>query len=267
MTRDNRSFSSEELWFLFEQQPPAAVVGLPDPTLGQLTSEKEALRGRIRKDLCARGVLAAGASGAAAIRQPLRAQLRALAGPRHTVLAVRAAGDGPSVTRSFNFTARRIVGLFSEREARYAVCAVRDPAEITRFLLEPLLTAVYFERDDGPFTVPQAELEKARKLIQRQQLARARELLQEHSITGKVFDRLVRAYRVPIASMALVTFLNRDKPERQTSAGLAAVATADDVWLFRPVHELPSMIEVLSVGKAGLKEAIAACLPAAEMHA
>lgn len=267
MTNDRESFSDKELWFLFSQNPPAAVIGLPDPTLGYLTAEKVSLRARLQKSLEASGFTKPGARGGVAILRPLAEQIKIIGQPHHTVLAVRSDASGHQLMHSLHFAAGKIVGLYSEPGGRYSILPVQDPHEIVDFLMQPLLTAIYLQHDDDALILPQKQLERARSLIEKRQLARARELLQDYSVSPERFKRLARAYRDPITSFSLITFLHRNRPGSTITRGFAGAATEDNLWVFHPLSGSSSSIEVRSVGKDELEALITELLPVQEVVA
>jgi len=57
MPKDTYIFTSEELWFLYNQFAPISIVGLKDPTIGLLANEIQELISSQREGLKSKGII------------------------------------------------------------------------------------------------------------------------------------------------------------------------------------------------------------------
>jgi len=262
-TQQSQYFNARELWFLFNKYSPAIIIGLPDPTLGFLTSDIQEINQRARNSLIAKKIIEPEHNQGWKIREPVDKWVQDIAAPAHTILVVRREGVMPESTASYHFTQGRVIGLIELEKDKYMIDPTPNPGLIVELLMRPILTKIYMERDEPPFEISSRDFEKMRTQIEKNRISQANKMAVP-LMEEKKFDRLAKAISNPVTRFSVLTFLNRNQAGTQETRGFSVIAGEDDIWLFRAKSKDLLTIQITSVSKPELEDTIKRFVPAQE---
>jgi hypothetical protein len=250
------AISSAELWYLLERHASAVIIGFSDPTVGLTANDCDEVRRKAEQSLIERGVSRVTSSGDLVILPTIATSIGVLARPIHSLLAVvRSEVESPQVM-SLHRGIHDLISLRCTEPDSWSLASHRDGQTVIDFLTGPILPLIHIEQELHTFELTKTTVSILHELASSAQAGESQQLLVHAGLTEDTATRLWPAFAAPLANLSLVTFLNRDKPERAETRGLSVLATADDLWLLQLAGQASDQVQFTRSSNTALTESI-----------
>lgn len=260
MPKDTYIFTSEELWFLYNQFAPISIIGLEDPTMGLLASEIQDLILSQRERLESRGIISIGRDTNIVINEHVDEWINLVAKSDHTILLVTQNGGSFEKSHSFHFRKKKIIKTEALGEKKYKMCEVGQAHELLDFLYDFFPTESAYVQNE-PVVLASNTLSKIYSYLEKKQLQKAKDILEKKITDPWQLERFMKAISDPTLQLSVIGFLNKDNSQLSTTKGFSLLASSNMIWLFEPTNSKYDHVQISLISKEHLRSVFQDVLP------
>jgi hypothetical protein len=260
MPKDTYIFTSEELWFLYNQFAPISIVGLKDPTIGLLANEIQELISSQREGLKSKGIIAVSKSSNIVINEHIAEWINLVVKSDHTILLIAQNGDSLEKVHSFHFSKNKIIKLEALEVNKYKMCEIKKAHEILVFLQDFFPTDSSYAQEE-PVVLASNTLNKIYSYLEKKQLQKTRNILEKKFTDPLQLERFMNTISDPTLRLSVIGFLSKDSSQLSATKGFSVLVSRNMIWLLQPTNKTYAHVQISLTSTENLCDMFQTILP------
>lgn len=222
-------FTTDELYLLYSFFGPAIAFGLGEPYLGKFIEEIETAQQAARQSLVARDLIRLAENGATEMDEALAKMIQTCAQPSDTLIVTTQRKNYNQVIHYFHFGPEILVEHTPRETANHRLVAMPRAAAYAR-LKKILHLNGQPAAPSGAFSLDEAKLFQARDAALHDNLAEARQALDQAGLAEPHAQQLLRSLANAVSNASIAVIANRSVSDAPQVKGLGIFESAEGLW-------------------------------------